>query len=197
MRVTHQGYLDCSQCTQSFSTEKFLLEHKETKHSEKKDLLNKEIFTCNICNRNFSKKKSLTDHNFYYHTNISQNDPGPFVCDHCGKELPGKIALTYHEKKVHNPKQCPTCYKVVKNLRYHTLRNHTENSTLKRKCEHCGKGFVDKNQLKSHEMNVHIKARPFRCRYKCENDIGYNDLSNRNSHEKKKHGGVFSNVSEI
>ena len=27
-------------------------------------------------------------------------------------------------------------------------------------------------------------------RYGC--DIGYNDVSNRNSHEKKKHGGLFN-----
>ena len=38
-------------------------------------------------------------------------------------------------------------------------------------------------------MNVHIRSRPYNCRYGC--NMAYNDVSNRNSHEKKKHGGLF------
>ena len=196
MRVVHQGYFNCSLCPQnsnsSFATEQFFKEHKRSKHPEKEELPKlpyKETFTCKIskCKRTFIKKASMM-----YHANSSHDEEGPLVCDHCGKKMRSKIALSAHEKKVHNPEPCPICSKVVKKLRGHILTSHTDNSTLKVRCENCGKGFKDNGTLKSHEMNVHIKTRPFRCRYSCQNDIGYNDLSNRNSHEKKKHGGLFT-----
>ena len=38
-------------------------------------------------------------------------------------------------------------------------------------------------------MNVHLRLRPFKCRYGCE--FGYNDPANRNSHERKKHGKIY------
>ena len=71
---------------------------------------------------------------------------------------------------VHNPKPCPICSKVVKNMRKHNLTTHTDNSMLKVKCETCGRGFKDTPSMKSHEMSLHIKTRPFKCRYKCPND---------------------------
>ena len=76
-------------------------------------------------------------------------------------------------------------------------------------------------------MNVHLKLRPYSCRYGCEfgkfvfskrknnllklkhmffshfalhyelqffSCLAYNNLSNRNSHEKKKHGGLYSSA---
>ena len=39
-------------------------------------------------------------------------------------------------------------------------------------------------------MNVHIKARPYACRYGC--GAAYNDSSNRGHHERKKHGGNYT-----
>ena len=41
---------------------------------------------------------------------------------------------------------------------------------------------------------MHLKTRPFNCRYGC--DISYNDHSNRNAHEKKTHGKLFTTVKE-
>ena len=41
-------------------------------------------------------------------------------------------------------------------------------------------------------MNVHLKLRPYKCRFGC--DFGYNDFSNRNAHEKKKHGGRYEEL---
>ena len=180
MRVKHQGYLNCNLCPKSFATEQFLNEHKAGKHPEKIEPQH------NLCKRSFKKEESLI-----HHENTAHDETGPFVCSCCGKEMKGKNTLNYHEKTVHNPSTCPKCDKVVKSLYRHTLTKHTDNSKLHAKCEHCGKGFMDRSALRVHEMNVHIKARPFKCRYKCENDFGYNDLSNRNSHERKKHGGIF------
>ena len=44
-------------------------------------------------------------------------------------------------------------------------------------------------------MNVHLKLRPYECRYGCS--FRYNDLSNRNAHEKKTHGQIFSKAGFI
>ena len=189
LRVVHRGYFACDLCYQPsnyvFATEALLTNHKKDKHPENK----KYDFTCSVaeCNKTFKRQSSLS-----YHTMANHDDSsGPFCCVHCGKELANRSALRSHEKRSHNPKRCPTCSKLVKNLRRHTLQVHTDDSDLKHQCDSCGKGFSDKQALKIHEMNVHIKARPYKCRYDCENDIGYNDLSNRNSHERKKHGGIF------
>ena len=73
-----------------------------------------------------------------------------------------RIALSYHEKFVHNPLTCPTCHRVVKNLPRHTLKKDTDNLKLYAKCEHCGKGFTNWTALRNHEMNVHMKSRPFK-----------------------------------
>ena len=189
LRVVHRGYFACDLCYQPsdyvFATEALLTNHKKDKHPENKEY----DFTCSVveCNKTFKRQSSLS-----YHTMANHDDTsGPFCCVHCGKELANRSSLRSHEKRSHNPKRCPTCSKLVKNLRRHTMQVHTDDSDRKHQCDSCGKGFSDKQALKIHEMNVHIKARPYKCRYDCENDIGYNDLSNRNSHERKKHGGLF------
>ena len=61
-------------------------------------------------------------------------------------------------------------------------------------CPDCGKGFWGQKDLESHQMNIHLKLRPYRCRYGCKDS--YNDTSNRNSHEKKKHGKLFTTARE-
>ena len=61
-------------------------------------------------------------------------------------------------------------------------------------CQHCSKGFFYKHQLDQHLMNMHLKLKPYNCRYGC--DLSYNDISNRNQHEKRRHGKLFTTVEE-
>ena len=84
-------------------------------------------------------------------------------------------------------------YFAVKYLETHIKLVHDPTS-LEFKCEICGRGFNHKVYLDKHTMNVHLKLQPYKCRYGC--DIGYNDISNRNSHEKKKHGKLFTTEKE-
>ena len=58
----------------------------------------------------------------------------------------------------------------------------------------CGKGFTIKSSLNKHLMNVHSKLRPYKCRYGCI--FAYNDKSNRDAHERKKHGKIFTTFKE-
>ena len=75
------------------------------------------------------------------------------------------------------------------------LTQHTDEKLKPYQCEKCDKGFSENKQLRNHEFSVHIKSRPFKCRYECGMD--YNDPSNMYQHEKKKHGGLFSKALEI
>jgi uncharacterized Zn-finger protein len=73
----------------------------------------------------------------------------------------------------------------VKRLEHHIGSVHTEESEKKFPCTTCGKGFPNSFHLKKHEA-IHQNEKPYRCREGC--DVGYNDSSNRNQHERKLHG---------
>ena len=106
----------------------------------------------------------------------------------------GVIGLKAHMKKVHKPEVCQICGKTVKILNRHIENVHVDDSKKKVKCEQCGKGFNDTSHLRFHQMSVHLKTRPYRCRYGCIDNIGYNDNSNRLSHERKRHSKAFKEV---
>ena len=48
--------------------------------------------------------------------------------------------------------------------------------------------MIKKRKFDTHMNAVHYKIKPYKCRYGCS--IAYGELGNRNSHEKKKHGGL-------
>ena len=82
---------------------------------------------------------------------------------------------------------------MVRNLDYHIKVMHTDDKDKRFQCIDCGKGFIYKDSLEKHKMNVHLKLRPYICRYDgC--DVSYNDASNRNQHEKRVHGAVQKKV---
>ena len=74
------------------------------------------------------------------------------------------------------------------------MRVHQTEEDKKFICEHCDKRFFTSASLNKHIMNVHLKLRPYSCRYGCE--FAYNDVSNRNAHEKKTHGKLFITAQE-
>ena len=108
------------------------------------------------------------------------------TCPICGKDF----SNLKHHMKVHNSEEeCPECGKMFRRLEIHIKTMHIPDNEKKVVCSECGKGCGNKYSLEKHMMNVHLKLRPYKCRYGC--DIAYNDSSNRNCHEKKKHGGIF------
>ena len=57
-------------------------------------------------------------------------------------------------------------------------------------------GYAHKTKLESHQMNVHIRARPYKCRV--ENcDADFNELANRNAHEKNVHQYNYKKTMEL
>jgi hypothetical protein len=53
-------------------------------------------------------------------------------------------------------------------------------------CEKCGKRFGWSHHLAKHEMNVHVRSRPYKCSVQGCN-WAFNDLSNRYMHERRVH----------
>ena len=181
-RIVHKGCIECPDC------ERVLKEHLFGSH--KCDPQNKEKSKrgggiCPHCG-----KVCLTYGNLYYHKNFAHAN-GSYPCDTCGRVYPSTASLQDHvsRKCQVKVKECTLCGAKVKHMREHLHAVHREEKDKRFQCGICGKGFYDKKKLANHEMSMHIKTRPHRCRYGC--DIGYNDISNRNAHERKTHGQRF------
>ena len=175
MKVEHQGWLGCQECIQSFKTEEQLAEHMK-KHRRK--------FICDICGFVAQNPQSLKDHTKYKHESI------PMPCPECGKMMASKIALDGHKRAVHSASACKICGVVVKKMKIHMQAIHLDDLEKRYQCEDCGKGFMNKQRLHDHRINMHIKSLPHSCRYGCENR--YNDISNRNAHEKRRHQELYN-----
>jgi len=142
-------------------------------------------FICKFCNAEFRTNGAL----FYHEKSIHTNTPSE--CDICLKTFRSYLHLKDHMKKVHVEKTaCNICGVLVKDIKEHHETVHVDDDLKKFRCEHCGKGFNENQKLSDHKMNVHLKLRPYKCRYGCS--MAYNDRSNRNQHEKRKHGQLFA-----
>ena len=151
----------------------------------------KESVVCNICGKTISKA-SISTHMKRVHPS------GPlekkFKCDTCNKTFLDAHHLKNHVRVHVEKTACPECGVKVRKMKLHMRTAHTPDDQKKYQCPDCEKGFIDKRTLGIHRMNVHLKLQPYKCRYGC--DIAYNDSSNRNHHEKKKHGKLFTTVKE-
>ena len=172
MKTVHQGWFGCRQCIQSYETKERLRVH-EKEHND--------IFSCTICDHKTNSKTAL-----YLHKRKNHSVTISLTCPECQKLMRSPNSLKCHQKKVHNATVCNVCGKVIKNIKQHMGEMHIEQSKKKYQCNKCERGFMTKQKLEDHNMNVHIKSQPYRCRFGCENC--YNDRSNRNAHERRRHG---------
>ena len=78
------------------------------------------------------------------------------------------------------------------------MMRHRVCHTDRFKCDKCGKGFSQQNELKKHVEKAHLDVR-FHCRFPdCpEKEQPYTDSSNRNAHERKEHGGNYSQFKKM
>ena len=106
-----------------------------------------------------------------------------------GELFQGTIGLASHRDRVHSQKvPCPQCHKLLPSkikLEYHMI-SHMAPEEKKYCCEKCGKKFGWSHHLAKHEMNVHVRSRPYKCSVPGCN-WAFNDLSNRNMHERRVH----------
>ena len=172
-----KGKSKCRKCYKCFATE-LLDEHLMTCDPK---------VICNICGQSLSDKSALAQHI----ERIHKAKEFQYVCEICSKCFAFKGNLSKHMKTVHiEMSTCPECGARVRSLNRHRMTTHTPDELKKFQCQDCGKGFIEKKALEEHRMSLHLKLRPYNCRYGC--DIAYNDMSNRNQHEKKKHGKLFT-----
>ena len=178
----------CEHCGKEFKNPFNLWNHVNRWHSGKV----KSHYVCNTCGKILSSENSLNAH----HEAVHGIRELTVKCELCGKLLVDKAALKGHMLTHAEKETCPMCgYKTQSHrMKIHHMRVHTKDEDKKFQCQDCGKGFIDKRSLNIHRINVHLKTKPYNCRYGCE--ISYNDSSNRNAHEKRTHGKLFMNVKE-
>ena len=179
-KIVHLGYEECPKCKKLVKSlgDKFHICEPIKRQKQNKV----ESVVCEDCGKEIHGGR-VTYHMKKYHEIVECS------CDKCGKKFSNTMSLKDHTRECMKTEQCNLCGAVVRRISYHMKNVHTAEKDKPFVCNICGKGFFQKGKLENHKMNNHLKLRPHRCRYGC--DIGYNDTSNRNAHEKKKHGGLF------
>ena len=177
----------CEECGKTFKNPYGHRAHVLEKHSGKE----RSQYICNICGKILHSKGSLSAHHKAIHGIRELN----IKCELCGKLFAEKFCLKKHMETVHTEKEaCPICGFKTHNMKNHNKTVHTKDEDKEFQCQECGKGFVERQHLERHKISMHLKTKPYNCRYGC--DISYSDFSNRNAHERKTHGKLFLNIRE-
>ena len=182
-KLVHLNYKACPICGKAVGQRggHICLEEEEERKRKKAE----ETHVCQLCGKVYSSMASLDYHNRTIH---SKNEA---TCQFCGKVFDHEIALKSHIHRSHREiTPCDLCGAMVKHMKTHLQTVHLDDSEKNHQCSECGKGFDNKDSLKRHMMNAHLKLRPHKCRYGC--DMAYNDRSNMRQHERKKHGAVWT-----
>ena len=192
-KTEHEGKFECPECGDALASEESLKSHIENIHRIK--------LQCPQCPLSFSgkgKQKTFEDHILMRHApkeimdKVLEIFPCKYGCKQVFKSLKG---VEGHNKREHSVrKPCPECGKEFsyRYLNEHISNMHKTEEEKHKRCDQCGKGFGQTYDLNQHKAIVH-EGKRFYCRFpECEKkEQPYRDSSNRDSHEKKKHGGTF------
>ena len=168
----------CEICGKEYGTQWYRDFHIESVHGKTN------YHACETCGKLVSKG------GMKYHVERFHLPNKKTPCHLCGKVFRSDYQLKRHIRDHSREKElCTICNKEVNSLHRHMKAVHTKEEDKKYQCQDCGRGFLSMHNLKTHQMNIHIKSRPYKCRYGCT--FAYNDPSNRDAHERKKHGKKF------
>ena len=176
----------CEQCGKKCKNPYAYRQHILLKHSGRE----KPQYVCNMCGKILLSMGSLRNHHEAFH-GIRELK---IKCELCGKLCVDKGALKAHMRFHAEKKTCPICGFKTRNLKMHHMSVHTKDEEKEFQCDQCDKGFITKKYLERHKISVHLKTKPYNCRYGCV--FSYNDMANRNAHERKTHGSLFYNHKE-
>ena len=141
---------------------------------------------CIKCGKSFYDKRELKLHEVAIHK--EKNIP----CRICSKLFPSEKLRDKHKKTVHATDQayqcdeCPRNYKHPSSLHKHRLSQHRDKEARKFKCGYCGKAFITKEKLKTHER-THTGERIHGCLH-C--GMLFTDKSSLARHRKIHEGGT-------
>ncbi|XP_058129550.1 zinc finger protein 37-like [Anopheles ziemanni] len=162
----------CSQCPRRFEQEKKRDKH-ERLHGRKivikkekgRDLellaFYKRIY-CEVCEE--AKPESTSFDNFWdlkVHMGNEHNKTPYLKCPICFKKNACRQQLMVHVDVHNNPEhyRCEVCKEIHQNLEKHMIKAHSPETTIPDEknysCEHCGKMFKFKTNLRSHIDRVH------------------------------------------
>ena len=184
--MEHKGFFGCTygKCTETRQTREGIKKHMKSHN-------------CQFCPFTTTRFRRIKNHEASKHKGkIFENMNENKMMNCCGKEF-NKLNFSIHKSRAHNPKTCSICGKVVNNLPVH-MRIHTSDAERELKCNVCAKGFYFKSKLKEHVLVEHQGQR-YSCRYPdCKNNSPeYRDKSNRDAHERKKHGFPYTKLLKL
>ena len=184
----HKEVSTCNECGKVFNNLKSFRQHMRVKHgNEEKE---KPQYVCNICGKVLSSRGVLNSH----HRAMHEIRELKIKCEKCGKLFVNALVLKHHMRFHEEKKTCPVCGIKVRLIKEHIDNVHITDEEKMFRCQDCGKGFKYARKLEYHRISMHLKTKPYNCRYGC--DLSYNDFSNRNAHERRTHGKLFTTVKE-
>ncbi|XP_064538857.1 zinc finger protein 93 [Drosophila montana] len=139
----------CEQCGATFNQTANLKYHRRTKHPTADEAAANarasEQHFCDICQKHFHSRYTLKYHTMQQHQGAGDPDAAAagvtmHECQVCGRRLAKRFMLVQH-MLMHSAEKLP--------------------------CEHCGRLFARKFELEAHIRAVHLKLKPFGCKY-CE-----------------------------
>ena len=188
VQTVHQGHwvYICGICDVKFSEKR---EHKEHRLKVHKKLNSKSVSSngsnlkmCDLCGKEVA---SLATHHKVHHQTDEQ------TCQECGKICKTKYHLDDHIKGTHSRVPCEICGLMIpiRRKERHIQQAHVNPEDRKYKCDHCGKGFTDRQKLNDH-INTHTGERPYVCKF-CGK--GFANHGNQRAHIRQAHLGQKRN----
>lgn len=138
----------CAVCQKSFSSLKYLRQHKQVHNSERP-------FSCDLCRYRFKRKDHLKDHYKIHRI---------FSCNMCNKIFSLKTDLVRHLRTHSTTQDCPytcdICDARFKNKKY--MKKHRAAHQKEFNCKICSKNFQMQQHLMKH-LKIHSNERPYTC----------------------------------